>query len=186
MDAAAQVRRAAFLATALLCAFPAAAADDHFFKETPDSLNGFLAARDPTYVRECGSCHFAHSPGLLPARSWVRQMERMEKHFGETVRLPAEKRDHVQRYLVENAADRSAYAGSRTFMERVDPAAIPYRLLDVPLYREMHAIIREVIDSKPRVKVRTLTNCNGCHQGAGDGSFGLSELVVPGLTRTQR
>jgi hypothetical protein len=30
--------------------------------------------------------------------------------------------------------------------------------------------------------VRSLTNCNACHQFAGDGSFANSELFVPGLT----
>ena len=43
----------------------------------------------------------------------------------------------------------------------------------------------EVINSKPRVKVRRLTNCNACHQGADEGSFGLLELLVPGLTPTR-
>jgi hypothetical protein len=36
------------------------------------------------------------------------------------------------------------------------------------------------------VKVRTLTNCNGCHQYALEGSFGTSELFIPGLTPAPR
>ena len=43
-------------------------------------------------------------------------------------------------------------------MAKVDAGATPYRLMDVPLYREMHRIIREVISIKSKVKVRTLTN----------------------------
>jgi hypothetical protein len=172
-----------FLSLALaLAAFPACAANDLFFKDRPGSMNGFLAATDPTYLKECGSCHFAYSPGLLPARSWELHMRRLEKHFGESLALPAPARAAILRYLTENAADRSPYNGSKVFMERLSADATPYRLLDVPLYREMHTIMREVISTKPKVKVRTLTNCNACHQWAPEGSFGTTELFIPGLT----
>ena len=160
----------------------AQAANDRFYKEKPDSRNGFLAARDPLYVKECGSCHFPYSPGLLPARSWELHMTRLEKHFGEIVNLPAESQAAIRKYLVENAADRSSFEGSLTIMERIDPKRTPYRLQQIPLLREYHRVILEVIDRKPKIKVRTLTNCNGCHQGADQGSFGYEELVVPGLT----
>ena len=170
------------LATSLL----ATAANDRFFKEKPGSTNGFLAATDATYVKECGSCHFPYSPGLLPARSWELHMTRMEKHFGESVGLPPETAGTIRRYLVENAADKSAFEGSQTFMERIDPKRTPYRFWDVPLFREMHRVMAEVIDRKPKIKVRTFTNCNGCHQGADSGSFGYDELVVPGLTMMRK
>jgi hypothetical protein len=49
----------------------------------------------------------------------------------------------------------------------------------------MHRIVLEVIDLKPKIKVRTLTNCNACHQRAAEGSFWIDELVVPGLTPTR-
>ena len=174
--------RAAMVIIAGIACLAAHAANDRFFKEKPDSRNGFLAARDPLYVKECGSCHFPYSPGLLPARSWELHMTRLEKHFGETVNLPAPSQAAIRKYLVENAADRSGFEGSLTIMERLDPKRTPYRLQQVPLLREYHRVILEVIDRKPKIKVRTLTNCNGCHQGADDGSFGYEELVVPGLT----
>ena len=37
--------------------FSAIAADNFFDKTSPDSLNGFLAVTDKTYLKECGSCH---------------------------------------------------------------------------------------------------------------------------------
>ena len=171
------------LAIAMACvALAAGAADDRFHKEKPGSMNGFLAATDPLYVKECGSCHFPYSPGLMPARSWELQMQRLAKHFGENVSLDPVSHAAIRKYLTDNAADRSPYAGSKTFMEKIGPEDTPYRLLDVPLYREMHRIIREVIYLKPRIKVKTLSNCAACHQYAPEGSFGNSELVVPGLT----
>lgn len=167
-------------------ALQAGAANDLFQKDGPNSLNGFLAATDATYVKECGACHFAYSPGLLPARSWELHMSRLERHFGESVNLAEPARSAIHRYLTENAADRSPYAGSKIMMERVDPKSTPYRFNDVPLYREMHRIVLEVISIKSKLKVRTLTNCNGCHQYAPEGSFGNSELLIPGLTPSRR
>jgi hypothetical protein len=179
------MKKFVLLLAGLALAASAHAANDRFWKDKPGSMNGFLAVTDPVYVKECGSCHFAYSPGLLPARSWARHMERLDKHFGESVQLSAATRDAIASYLTQNAADVSRYEGSLTFMEEVGRDMTPYRLNDVPLFRQMHRIVREVIDLKPKIKVRTTTNCNGCHQRADDGSFGLDELVVPGLTRSR-
>ena len=175
------------LALAASCAmFGAEAANDLFHKRSADSRNGFLAATDATYVKECGSCHFPYSPGLLPARSWELHMGRLERHFGESIALDPATHRKVADYLAAHAADRSEYHGSRLFLERLDPKETPYRLLDVPLYRDMHLIIREVIHLKPRIRVRTLTDCGACHQYADRGSFGNDELLIPGLTPTAR
>lgn len=174
--------RRLLIAAALAGAFQAGAADDRFAKRTPDSMMGFVAARDALYAKECGSCHFAYSPGLLPARSWVHILGRLDRHFGENVSLPAGTREKIQDYLTANAADVSPYAGSKTFMERVKPGATPRRLWEVPLFREMHTVMLEVINTKRKVKVQTLTNCNACHQKAAEGSFGNEELYIPGLT----
>ena len=165
-----------------LAAAAAHASHERFHKENPEANGGFLIVNDATYLKECGSCHFAYTPGLLPARSWELHMQRMEKHFGESVVLPPATRDAIQAYLVANAADRSPFEGSKYFMSRVKDDMTPYRLQDVPLFREMHRIILEVISIKSKVKVRTLTNCNACHQFAAEGSYATSELVVPGLT----
>jgi hypothetical protein len=180
------MKLAVLFTTCVLLASGAHAANDRFWKDKPGSMHGFLAATDPTYVKECGSCHFPYSPGLLPARSWERHMQRLDKHFGESIQLPEATRAAVHSYLTQNAADVSRYEGSLTFMEDVRPDMTPYRFQDVPLYRQMHRIVLEVIDLKPKIKVRTLTNCNGCHQRAAEGSFGIDELAVPGLTRTRK
>jgi hypothetical protein len=176
----------ALFTTCFLVALNAHAANDRFFKDKPGSMNGFLAATDPEYVKECGSCHFPYSPGLLPARSWDLHMKRLDKHFGESIQLPEATRAAVHGYLTKNAADVSRYEGSHTFMEDIRADMTPYRLQDVPLFRQMHRIVLEVIDLKPKIKVRTLTNCSGCHQRADDGSFWIDELAVPGLTRTRK
>jgi hypothetical protein len=183
--------RPSLLAACLIAALASLdtfASHERFHRErnAPDSTNGFFPATDPTYVKECGACHFAYSPGLLPARSWELHMQRLEKHFGEAVSLAPATREAIRAYLLQHAADNSPYEGSRYYIAKVDPNATPYRFLDVPLHREMHRIIQEVISVKSKVKVRTLTNCNACHQWAPEGSFANSELFIPGLTPMPR
>lgn len=173
--------RQVVFAAALAASFAAGAADDRFYRKGPDSMGGFLPGTDATYVKECGSCHFPYSPGLLPARSWVVQLDRMQKHFGETIALSPETRAKLQEYLTKNAADVSPYEGSKIFMERIPATQTPYRFSEVHKFRQMHTVVWEVINSKPKVKVKNLANCNVCHRKAAEGSFGLDEMYVPGL-----
>lgn len=174
--------RSIAIAVGLAACLPSHAADDRFHKKTADSMMGFMPAADARYVKECGSCHFPYSPGLLPARSWIRDMEGLDRHFGESVRLDAATRAEIVDYLTKNAADVSPYEGSKVFMEMIPATYTPLRFMHVPKFRQMHTVIREVINTKSKVKVRTLTNCNACHVKADAGSFGLEEMYVPGLT----
>jgi len=41
--------------------------------------------------------------------------------------------------------------------------------------------MKEVIAKNGNIKVRTFSNCDGCHQAAAKGDFGYAELVVPGI-----
>jgi len=171
-----RMRRMVFFSVFL--AFRALAADDFFDKTSPDSMNGFLAVTDKTYLKECGSCHFAYSPGLLPAASWVRIMSRPDKHFGETIKLDAVAGETVSRYLSDNAADKSPYFGSQILMERMDPKSPPASVMSVPRLRDKHVVIRGVIARDSSFKVRTLSNCDGCHQAAAQGDFGFPQLKI--------
>ena len=66
--------KAALLAAALLMSSGAALAEDNFWlwlvnfsrqKEVEPVTN-------KTYADECGSCHYAYPPGLLPSQSWAK------------------------------------------------------------------------------------------------------------------
>ena len=47
-----------------------------------DSGRSMPRAVPPAYTQECGSCHLAYPPGLLPALSWQRLMGGLDRHFG--------------------------------------------------------------------------------------------------------
>ncbi|NDH54136.1 MAG: cytochrome C [Betaproteobacteria bacterium] len=154
------------------------AIDEYFDKPGPGGMGGFLVPTDPTYIKECKGCHFLYSPGMLPAASWTRMMGRVDKHFGEDLRLAADTRDAVTRYLVDNAADKSAYLGSEIFMLRVNPNNPPWRIQNVPRIRTSHRVMEEVIARNNRSRVRNFVNCDGCHQAAAKGDFSLQEIDV--------
>jgi len=158
-----------------------ALAIDEFFDKSAGNVNGFLEVTDKTYLKECGGCHFAYSPGLLPAASWAHIMARLDKHFGDSLKLDAATSTALSRYLADNAADRSPYLGSQILMEKIDPKKPPARVMSVPRIQIKHYVMKEVIAKNGNIKVRTFHNCDGCHQAAAKGDFGYAELVVPGV-----
>jgi hypothetical protein len=174
-------------AAALACSVGAShAADDRFDRATADSKNGFAVAGDAQYRKECGSCHFAYLPGLLPAQSWQLVMDSLKSHYGEALNIPAATTSDITAYLKTNAADVSEFAGSKIIMQRIRPESPPRRVTDVPHIRSYHRVMVETIAVNAKIKPRGFTNCNDCHRRAENGSFALDELAIPGLTRLTR
>ncbi len=165
---------------------PATAADDRFDRTKFDGRGGFAPVSDDVYRKECGSCHFAYLPGLLPARSWDRVMEGVGTHFGETLDLGGDVAGRLRAYLMSNAADRVPDLGPAVLLERLEPDKTPLRITQVPIMHRNHIVIREVFKVNGQVRTRTITNCDACHRNAAEGSFALRDLVVPGLSKMVR
>src|SRR6185503_9998861 len=89
---------------------------------------GFAPATDAKYQSECGSCHFAYLPGLLPARSWEALLKKPNEHFGETLSLDPDTLQHIRDYLTANAGDRSDFAGPQQFFHRMSEESTPLRI----------------------------------------------------------
>jgi len=49
----------------------------------PSAIRWQDLADNKVWREECGSCHLAFHPTLLPARSWARLMQEQNTHFGE-------------------------------------------------------------------------------------------------------
>lgn len=162
------------------------AADDRFDRTRYGGLGGFQPVSNETYRKECGACHFAYLPGLLPARSWNRVMDRLGDHFGENVQPGDDVAARLRDYLAANAADKVPDKGPAMLLERLDPDKTPERITRTPLMIKMHTVIREVFKVNAAVQARNITNCDSCHQKAAEGSFALRDMVVPGLTKVVR
>lgn len=139
---------------------------------------------DARYAKECGSCHFAYPPGLLPARSWQKLMGNLADHFGENAELPQEDVVAITDYLVKNAADRSNYRRSVKISGSLSPAQTPVRITQVPYIASKHdEIPARLIAGNPKVK--SLSQCTACHAKAEAGSFSEREINIPGYGRRE-
>ncbi len=123
---------------------------------------------DPQVQEECGACHMAFQPQMLPKRSWERIMDGLTDHFGEDASLSADTAQAIRAYLVANAAD-SGWFGGR-FMRGLDTSAIPLRITETPHWIREHS--GEVSPSRWNDPVvQSKANCPACHRRAARGDF---------------
>jgi hypothetical protein len=135
---------------------------------------GQYPAMDPGYVDECGSCHMAYPPQLLPAASWKRIMQGLDSHFGENAEVDATTRKALQKYLVESSSSGSIYNLFGNHGE-----GVPSRITELPFFIARHdAIPARLIQDND--KVGSLSHCNACHQNAEQGRFDEDDVRIPG------
>lgn len=144
--------------------------------------DGIRAVDNPLYAAECGSCHFAYQPGLLPERSWQKLMSGLDDHFGENAELAPEVRKLITDYLIENAGERDGGKIARGILSTVDAQAVPERITETDYF------IRKHDELPPRVwrdnpKVGSLSNCSACHTKADNGNFDEHQVLIPGYGR---
>ena len=132
---------------------------------------------NPTYVKECGSCHFPYQPAFLPARSWQKIMGSLKEHFGENAEVKLADRDNMLAYLAGAAADSAANGRSRTLMSRLPTMDTPMRVTDILLVGGIHGGFLD-----PKFKgipaMKSLADCAACHPRALDGRFGPRNYTV--------
>jgi hypothetical protein len=129
-----------------------------------------LVPANGPYLKECGACHMAFSPELLPGASWRQMMARLDDHFGESARVDASTQSAITGYLVANAADHAGNVESRAIMESLNPGEVPSRITKVPYIAALHAAVLDPLwNGTPRPK--TLTECGVCHDEVGAGNY---------------
>lgn len=151
--------------------------EDHEYAEhgRPD----FSPANHPGYLQECGACHLAYAPGLLPARSWERIMDGLGDHFGDNAELGAAEAAPIRAYLQAEAADRGARGRARSVAASLGPGQVPLRIAATPWFRRQHhEIPSSMVAGNPQVG--GFGNCQACHRGAEDGSFDEHRVKIPG------
>ncbi len=133
-----------------------------------------------TYKEECGSCHFAYQPGLLPARSWEKMMKNLEDHFDENAELDQETQTKLTKYLVTNAADFANYKRSKRIMSSLRKNATPLRITETPYFMRKHdEIPRRMVQDNP--ELGSYSKCAACHVNAEKGSYEDDEVRIPGV-----
>ena len=152
--------------------------DDHdnmVFKRT----SGVAPVTSELYQKECGSCHFAYQPGLLPEQSWNKIKKGLHDHFGDNAELSTEVNQKILSYLTSNSADKSDSRRSRKIMRSISPSSPPLRITEVPYFIRKHDEIPQRL-IKDNDKVASLGHCDACHQQASTGSFSERQIRIPG------
>jgi hypothetical protein len=136
--------RSAGIALSLVLAAGAAVADE---------LERVPPVRHGATQKECGECHMALQPALLPAQSWSRIMTGLGDHFGEDASLPDALASEIRDYLVANAG-------------RGDPTIL--RISEQPWWQREHRFGASVWRQK---EVGSKANCDACHRDARSGLY---------------
>lgn len=69
-----------------------------------DELDAVPPVTHQATLEECGECHMAYQPALLPRESWAAIMDDLANHFGEDASLPAALTADIRAYLVGASA----------------------------------------------------------------------------------
>lgn len=156
----------ALLACLALGALPAARADD----------GRLMPLRvPPAYAQECGACHTAYPPALLPARSWQRLMGGLDRHYGTDAALDPATLKQLDQWLAQNAG-----TGKRAVEEPPQD-----RITRAAWFERKHRKVEPDVWALPSVK--SAAQCAACHRGADQGRFDDDALLEPaGLSARQR
>jgi hypothetical protein len=121
----------------------------------------------PQYQQECGACHVAYPPGLLPAPSWQRLMHGLPKHFGTDASLDPATTGQVASWLTANAGT-SRRGREEPPQDRITRSA---------WFEHEHGRIAASTWKSP--KVASAANCAACHTNAHQGAFNEHNVRIP-------
>ena len=132
------------------------------------------------YKEECGSCHFAYQPGLLPAKSWEKLLTpaALHDHFGEVADLDKDTLAELVEYVLANSADKSYYMIARKITVATEDGEAPLRITEVRYIKRKHHDIPEKM-VKGNKDVKSLSYCNSCHTKAEKGIFKEDTVRIP-------
>lgn len=144
---------------------------------------GVEAIENELYNEECGSCHFAYQPGLLPSRSWKKLMENksLQNHFEEDISYDDEKiLNELTTYLTSNAADKSKYKRSIKINRSIPSNSTPIKISETPYIKRKHRELSTRVIKQDAVG--SLGNCSACHNSAHQGDYDDDNVTIPSVT----
>lgn len=166
----------AALLTATFATLPAAGEErDEHHRGSGTELVGQVT--DSAYLKECGACHFAFQPQLLPKRSWEKIMGSLDQHFGDSAALDEATRSGILDFLVSNSAETSSSEISGKILASIGKAETPNRITDTQYFKRKHREVRAGVFK--RKSIGTPSNCTGCHLTAEKGDFDEHKVRIP-------
>lgn len=132
-----------------------ARADEHRF-----------AATNPVWQEECGTCHIAYPPALLPVESWRAIMAQLDRHFGVDAGVDAPTAKTITAFLEANAG-----------RDRRRSSTGLLRITETRWFVREHDEVPARVWKGPAVK--SAANCEACHTHAAQGDFSEHTVKVP-------
>lgn len=121
----------------------------------------------PLYQQECGSCHTAYAPGLLPAASWQRLMGQLPRHFGSDASLDPAALKQLSGWLAQYAAN-----GRRAQQPPPDD-----RITRSEWFVREHRELPPEVWKRP--SVGSASNCSACHSRTAEGRYSEHDVRIP-------
>lgn len=129
---------------------------------------------------ECGACHWAYHPSLLPRDSWAAIMAGLSDHFGEDASLPAATAGEIAEFYQSYAAEAWDTEAARRF-SNLAPGE-PLRITATPYWVAKHDEVGDAQFASPAVKNKG--NCIACHRDADSGRFDDQAIDIPPPPKT--
>ncbi len=152
--------------------------------ETPEQpyqpFHGPTLADNSLWRTECGACHLAFHPSLLPARSWKAMMDGQASHFGENLFLEQDTVQEIEAFLTENAAEQAVTEAAWKIDQSIPKTETLLRITETPYWIKKHQEISDAIWKHP--KVNNKVNCAACHLDAEAGTFEDAAMHLPSGT----
>ncbi len=131
---------------------------------------------NPTYIEECGDCHFTYQPELLPSGSWEKIIAGLDDHFGEELEIDTESKNVILGYLIANSAEKSSAKRAVKIMRSLGNRT-PMRITEIPYILEKHdEVDPNVFKNK---SIGSLSNCQACHTTVEKGIYEDDHVVIP-------
>jgi hypothetical protein len=162
-----------FVCVMLVSALPAAMISDAHAHNGKEHEGQKYKASNPRWKEDCGACHIAYPPQMLPAVSWRAIMAGLDKHFGSNASLDADVAKEITEFLEKNADARKREAAGKQDAS----AKTLLRITEGRWFKSEH---REVAarDWKNQ-KVKSPANCGACHTTAESGDFSEDNVKIP-------
>ena len=137
-----------------------------------------ISAAPPEFETECGSCHMAYQPELLPASSWGVIMAGLENHFGEDATSDLQTQQKILSHLNRFSAEKSDSRLSRRKIMRSLGNKVYLRISEIPKLKREHSehISTSVLKRPP---IRSIANCAACHIPAAQGEYDEDYVRIP-------
>jgi mono/diheme cytochrome c family protein len=141
--------------------------------------DGLTTAAEGRYQAECGGCHLAYPPGLLPAAAWERVMATLPDHFGDDASLDPATTADLLGYLSTRAANPSPWVAAGAAAPIATGEKAP-RITRTRGFLQEHSEVPVGL-VRANAQIGRFGNCHACHRGAAAGRFDEDEVAIPGI-----